>query len=89
MSLGQRDCSTTTAQTVSVTSAGDMRTHEVSEADVVAGARGGRYPTLCGQTIATASMAEPTRRRCPRCAELALGVAEPRPTGLLRRLVGR
>lgn len=89
VTLGQRDYSSTTSSTVSVTAVGDLRTHEVLEIDIVPGARGGRYPTLCGQTIAAASMAEPTRRRCPRCAELAPDVAVPRPAGLLRRLVGR
>ena len=89
MSLEQRDYSGTASATVSVTSVGDMRTHEVREADFVPGARGGRYPTLCGQTIAAASMAEPTRRRCPRCVEQADAESEPRPAGLLRRLVGR
>ena len=55
---------------------------------MVPAARGGRYPTLCGQTIVAASMAEPADRRCPRCAELRHDDAAPRPAGLLRRLLG-
>ena len=77
------------ATTVSVTCAVSARTHEVREDDLVPAARAGRFPTLCGETIMAASMAEPDERRCPRCAELVDdGVAE-RPAGLLRRLVGR
>ena len=93
MTLGQRDvfaaASSPASSTVSVTAVGDLRTHEVREIDVVPAARGGRYPTLCGQTIAAASMAEPADRRCPLCAELRPEEAAPRPTGLLRRLIGR
>ena len=89
MTLGQRDHSATAASTVSVTAVGDLRTHEVWEIDIVPAARGGRYPTLCGQTIAAASMAESSDRRCPRCAELRHYDDPPRPPGLLRRLVGR
>lgn len=93
MTLGQRDHFATAASpassTVSVTSVGDLRTHEVREIDVVPAARGGRYPTLCGQTIAAASMAEPADRRCPRCAEFRSDEIAPRPPGLLRRLLGR
>ncbi|MDT7580777.1 MAG: hypothetical protein QOK35_2041 [Pseudonocardiales bacterium] len=91
MTLGQRDFSvaaTPASSTVSVTAVGDLWTHEVREIDVVPAARGGRYPTLCGQTIAAASMAEPADRRCHRCAELRHDVAAPRPAGLLRRLLG-
>ena len=92
MTLGQRDdaanASSAASSTVSVTAVGDLRTHEVREIDVVPAARGGRYPTLCGQTIAAASMAEPADRRCPRCAELRHDDAAPRPAGLLRRLLG-
>ena len=88
MSIGHRDYSST-SPTVSVTAAGDLRTHEVREIDVVPAARGGRYPTLCGQMITAASMAEPVRRRCPRCTELCDDEETPRATGLLRRLVGR
>jgi hypothetical protein len=92
VTLGQRDhaanASAAASSTVSVTSVGDLRTHEVREIDVVPAARGGRYPTLCGQTIAAASMAEPADRRCPRCAELRHDGAAPQPAGLLRRLLG-
>jgi hypothetical protein len=88
VSIGHRDYSST-SPSVSVTAAGDLRTHEVREIDVVPAARGGRYPTLCGQMITAASMAEPTRRRCPQCAELCDGDDAPRPPGLLRRMVGR
>ena len=87
MSIGQHDHSSTSS-TVSVTAAVDMRTHEVREIDVVPAARGGRYPTLCGQTITAASMAEPARRRCARCAELSDDEDVPRPAGRLRRLIG-
>ena len=92
MTLGQRDHSVNApspaSSTVSVTAVGDLRTHEVREIDVVPAARGGRYPTLCGQTIAAASMAEPADRRCPQCAELRHHDVAPRPAGLLRRLLG-
>ena len=78
-----------TSPTVAVTSVGDLRTHDVREIDVVPAARLGRYPTLCGEMIAAASMAEPANRRCPRCAELREHDVEERPQGFLRRLVGR
>ena len=70
MSIGHRDYSST-SPTVSITAADDLRTHEVREIDIMPAARGGRYPTLCGQLITAASMAEPARRRCrgaPSCA---------------------
>ena len=88
VSISHRDYSSA-SPTVSVTAAGDLRTHEVREIDIVPAARGGRYPTLCGQMITAASMAEPARRRCPRCVELHGDQEAPRPTGLLRRLTGR
>ena len=88
VSIGHRDYSST-SPTVSVTAAGDFRTHEVREIDIAPGARGGRYPTLCGQMITTASMVEPAHRWCPRCVELRDGEEAPRSTGLLRRLTGR
>jgi hypothetical protein len=88
VSIGHRDYSST-SPTVPVTAAGDLRTHEVREIDIVPAARGGRYPTLCGQMIAAASMAEPARRRCARCAELRGAEEAPRSPGRLRRLVGR
>ena len=92
LSLGQRDEPSpepsATPLTVSVTAAGDLRTHEVREIDIAPAARGGRYPPLCGETIAAASMAEPARRQCPQCAELRDVDVAPRPAGLLRRLVG-
>ena len=56
--------------TVSVTCAVSAKTHEVREDDLVPAARAGRFPTLCGETIMAASMAEPDERRCPRCIEL-------------------
>ena len=87
VSLGHRDNPSTT--TVSVTAVGDRRAHEVREIDLVPAARWGRYPTLCGQTIAAASMAEPADRRCVQCDELRDDEVAPRPAGLLRRLVGR
>lgn len=93
MTLGQRDLFTAApspaSSTVSVTSVGDLRTHEVWELDVVPAARGGLFPTLCGRTIAAASMAEPADRRCPQCAELRHHEVAPRPASLLRRLIGR
>jgi len=93
VTLGQRNhfaaAPSPASSTVSVTAVGDLRTHEVREIDVVPAARGGRYPTLCGQTIAAASMAEPADRRCPLCAELRTDETAPRPAGLLRRLIGR
>jgi hypothetical protein len=89
VSLGQRDHFSTAWSTVSVTAIGDLRTHEVREIDVVPAARGGRYPTLCGQTITAASMAEPADRRCPTCAELRDGETAARPAGFLRRWIGR
>ncbi len=93
VSLGQRDHASTApsaaSSTVSVTSVGDLRTHEVREIDIVPAARGGRYPAVCGQTITAASMAEPAGRRCARCAELCDDRVAPRPVSLLRRLVGR
>ena len=88
MSIGHPDNSPASL-TVSVTASDDLRTHEVRELDVVPAARGGRYTTLCGQTISAASMAEPVRARCPRCVELRSGEDTPRSTGLLRWLVGR
>ena len=87
MSISHRDYSSA-SPSVSVTAAGDLRTHEVREIDIVPGARGGRYPTLCGQMITAASMAEPATRRCPRCAELREDEIVRRPPGLLRRLIG-
>ena len=94
MTLGQRDlfaaASSPASSTVSVTAVGPHPAHEVREIDVVPAARrGGRYPTLCGQTITAASMAEPADRRCPLCAELRPDETAPRPAGLLRRLMGR
>ena len=90
--LGQRNdlraAVPATSWTVSVMSVGDRRTHEVREIDISPAARGGRYPTLCGLTITAASMAEPTRQPCPRCSELRAVDVEPRPAGILRRLVG-
>ncbi len=91
VSLGQRDSSPAypaAAWTVPVTAAGDLRMHEVREVDISPTARGGRYPTLCGQTITAASMAEPARNPCPRCLELRGDDVAPRPAGILRRLVG-
>jgi hypothetical protein len=76
------------SQTVSVTSVGDRRTHEVREVDIAPAARQGRYPALCGETITAASMAEPDVRRCPRCSELRDDDEVPHRPGLLRRLVG-
>jgi hypothetical protein len=84
-----RDNPSATTSTVSVTAVGDRRTHEVREVDLVPAARWGRFPTLCGQTIMAASMAEPAHRRCARCAELREDVEAPRPVGLLRRFVRR
>ena len=92
MGLGQHDSSPVyppSAWTVSVTAAGDLRMHEVREIDVSPAARGGRYPTLCGQTITAASMAEPARQPCPQCRQQRDDDVAPRPAGLLRRLVGR
>ena len=89
VTLDQRDNSSVASSTVSVTCVSDMRIHEVREIDVAPAARHGRYPALCGQVITAASMAEPGRRRCPECAALCGDDAPPRPTGLLRRLVGR
>jgi hypothetical protein len=89
VSLGQRDNPSTTSPTVTVTAVGDMRAHEVREVDLVPAARWGRYPTLCGETITAASMAEPAHRRCARCDELREDTEAPRPVGLLRRIVGR
>lgn len=89
MSVEHHDSPSPTASTVTVTAVGDMRAHEVREIDVVPAARWGRYPTLCGQTITAASMAEPACRRCVRCDELRGVPAAPRPVGLLRRLVRR
>jgi hypothetical protein len=88
VSISQRDYSST-SPTVSITAAGDLCTHEVREVDIVPAAQGGRYPTLCGRMITTASMAEPARRRCAQCAELRADDEVPRPPGLLRWLVGR
>lgn len=88
MSLDHRDNSTAATPTVSVTAVGDRRAHEVREIDLAPAARWGRYPTLCGQTITAASMAEPPRRSCGRCVELRDERRTPRPAGLLRRLVG-
>jgi hypothetical protein len=84
-----RDNPSTTTSTVSVTAVGERRTHEVREIDLVPAAQRGRYPTLCGQTIMAASMAEPAHRRCARCDELREAAEAPRPAGLLRRLVRR
>ena len=89
VSLEHRDTPSTTTATVSVTAVGDRRTHEVREIDLVPAARWGCYPTLCGQTIMAASMAEPAHRRCVQCDELREETETPRPAGLLRRLVGR
>jgi hypothetical protein len=89
VSLGHRDNPSTTTSTVSVTSVGDCRAHEVREIDLVPAARWGCYPTLCGETIMAASMAEPAHRRCARCDELREDTEAPRPVGLLRRIVGR
>jgi hypothetical protein len=75
--------------TVSVTCAVSAKTHEVREDDLVPAARAGRFPTLCGETIMAASMAEPDERRCPRCIELLGDDMVERRAGLLRRLVGR
>lgn len=92
MGLGQRDNSAAevpaTSYTVSVTSVGDLRMHEVRDVDISPAARGGRYPALCGLTITAASMAEPARQPCARCLELRDVDVAPRPAGLLRRLVG-
>jgi hypothetical protein len=84
VSLDNRDIPSTTTSTVSVTAVGDRRAHEVREIDLVPSARWGRYPTLCGQTITAASMAEPARRRCVRCDELSTDDEAPRSGGLLR-----
>jgi hypothetical protein len=89
VSLDHRDNPSTATPTVTVTAVGDRRAHEVREIDLPPAAQWGRYPTLCGQTITAASMAEPARRRCPRCDELRDDHVAPRPSGLLRRLVGR
>jgi hypothetical protein len=90
LTIGHRDNSSKpSASTVSVTCSVDTRTHEVREVDIVPAARQGRYPTLCGQTITAASMAEPDLRPCPRCSELRDHDAPTRRAGLLRRLVGR
>ena len=89
VSLGHRDNPSTVTATVSITAVGDRRAHEVREIDFVPAAQWGRYPTVCGQTIAAASMAEPADRRCPRCDALRDDEVAPRPPGLLRRLVGR
>ena len=90
VSIGHRDHpGVPSAATVPVTCSVDARTHEVREIDIVPAARQGRYPTLCGETITAASMAEPDVRRCPRCTELRDDDVAPRPSGLLRRLVGR
>jgi hypothetical protein len=94
VSIGHRDgpgvpSSAAVSATVSVTCSVDARTHQVREIDIVPAARQGRYPTLCGETITAASMAEPDVRRCPRCSELRDDDVAPRPSGLLRRLVGR
>jgi hypothetical protein len=88
VSLEHRDNPSPVSPTVSVTAAGDCRAHEVREIDVAPAAQWGRYPTLCGQTITAASMAEPAHRRCARCDELRDHRVAPRPAGLLRRLVG-
>lgn len=88
MSLEHPDASSSASQTVSVTAIGDRRSHEVREIDVAPASLWGRFPTLCGQTITAASMAEPPRRTCPRCAELRADDPAPRPVGLFRRLVG-
>jgi hypothetical protein len=88
VTLDQRDSPSVATATVTVTSVGDQRAHEVREIDLAPSARRGHYPTLCGQTITAASMAEPPRRACPRCAELCDSGPAPRPVGLLRRLVG-
>jgi hypothetical protein len=88
MSLDHRDIPAPFTPTVSVTAIGDRRAHEVREIDLVPAARWGRYPTLCGQTITAASMAEPPRRACPLCTELRAESPAPRPVGLFRRLVG-
>ena len=87
VTIQHRD-SSPSSSSVSVTAVGDLRAHEVREIDVVPAARGGRYPTLCGQMIAAASMAEPATRRCPQCAELREDDVVRRPPGLLRRLTG-
>jgi len=84
VSLDDREPPSTTTSTVSVTAFGDRRAHEVREIDLVPAANGGRYPTLCGQTITAAAMAEPACRRCTRCDELRGDPEMPRPTGLLR-----
>ena len=90
VSIGHRDHpGVPPAATVSVTCSVDARTHEVREVDIVPAARQGRYPTLCGETITAASMAEPDVHRCPRCTQLRDDDVAPRPSGLLRRLVGR
>ncbi len=89
VSLGPRDNPSTTTSTVSVTAVGDHRAHEVREIDLVPAARWGCYPTLCGETIMAASMAEPAHRRCVKCDELRGETEPPRPVGLLRRFVGR
>ena len=89
VSLGQRDNDSPSSSTVSVTCVGDRCTHEVREIDLAPAARQGRYPTLCGQTITAASMAEPELRRCPRCSELRDDDEAPRRPGLLRLIVGR
>ena len=65
---------------------GPLGTHGI---DLVPAARWGCYPTLCGETIMAASMAEPAHRRCARCDELREDTATARPARLLRRLVGR
>ena len=90
VTIGHHDHSNRpSASTVSVTCSVDTRTHEVREVDIVPAAAQGRYPTLCGQMITAASMAEPDLRRCPRCSELRDRDVPARPAGLLRRLVGR
>ena len=89
MTLDQRDNPSIVTPTVSVACVSDMRLHEVREMDIAPAARQGRYPALCGLVITAASMIEPGNRRCPDCASLRGVEAPRRPSGLLRRLVGR
>jgi valyl-tRNA synthetase len=42
--------------------------HLVSDDVVAAHCHAGRYPTLCGLELLAASMAEPGRGRCTKCA---------------------
>jgi hypothetical protein len=89
VSFGDSDNASPSWSTVPITCAGDRCTHEVREIDLAPAARQGRYPTICGQTITAASMAEPAARHCPRCSELRDDAEAPPRPGLLRRLVGR